>query len=167
MIRDADERDLEAILDIYNDAILHTTAVYHETAHTLDDRAAWYKEKRTHGYPVIVWEEKGRIAGFASFGEFRPFHGYRYTVEHSIYVHPNAQGRGIGVKLLERLIQIAQACKYKLMIAVIDASNHASIGMHVRLGFQYAGTLEKVGYKFGRWLDVVYYQLELPGPDHD
>jgi phosphinothricin acetyltransferase len=102
--------------------------------------------------------------GFASYGPFRTLPGYRHTVEHSVYVHSEFRGRGLGRQLLERLIQRAQASETRTMIGVIDTQNAASIQLHERLGFVPAGTLREVGFKFGRWLDVVLYQKVLTPP---
>jgi L-amino acid N-acyltransferase YncA len=164
MLRPAQESDLPEILAIYNDAILNTTAVYHYEAHTLEDRMKWFIEKQTGGYPVVVWQEEGRIAGFATYGPFRPWPAYKYTVEHSVYVHRGFRGRGAGEKLLREIIRLAEAKSLATMVAGIDASNEVSIALHHKLGFTMAGTIHRAGFKFGRWLDLAFYQLELSGP---
>ncbi|WP_309119493.1 N-acetyltransferase family protein [Paenibacillus sp.] len=164
MIRQADARDIPAILDIYNDAILHTTAVYDYEPHPLERRKQWYDAKVEEGYPVLVYESDGRVAGFASFGPFRAWAAYRYTIEHSIYVHRDFRKQGIGQALLERLIDIANEREYAVMVGGIDASNENSIRLHEKLGFRHSGTIAKAGYKFGRWLDLAFYQRELNGP---
>jgi len=164
MIRHAEERDILPILDIYNDAIMHTTAVYDYEPHTPADRKQWYDKKMADGYPVFVYETDGRVAGFASFGPFRAWAAYRYTIEHSIYVHKDYRKQGIGPALLQRLIDAADEREYAVMVGGIDASNEQSIRLHEKFGFRHAGTIAKAGYKFGRWLDLAFYQLELKGP---
>ena len=164
MIRKATRDDLPAILAIYNDAILHTTAIYDYTPHTLDDRTRWFGQLRSAGYPLFVAEEKDQIAGFADYGSFRNWPAYKYTVEHSIYVHPAFRRQGIARKLMQALIADAEKHEYITMIAGIDSQNEGSIHLHEILGFIRTGTIHKAGYKFGRWLDLVFYQLMLKGP---
>ncbi|MFC5701458.1 GNAT family N-acetyltransferase [Cohnella faecalis] len=166
MIREALERDLPAILDIYNDAILNTTAVYTYEAQTLSQREQWFCEKREAGYPVLVFEADGEAAGFATFGPFRAWPAYKYTIEHSIYAHGGYRQRGIGTALLKELIRIAEERGYKTLVAGIDESNDASVRMHVKHGFSHAGTIRNAGYKFGRWLNLAFYEYELAGPSH-
>ena len=158
MIRPATEADLQAILDIYNDAVINTTAVYTYTPHTLDMRRQWFKEHREAGLPVFVLEEDGVVAGFATYGNFRPWPAYKYSIEHSIYVHKDFRRRHIATRLMEKLLEAANGAGYATMIAGIDADNAASIRMHERFGFTFAGKIVKAGYKFGRWLDLVFYQ---------
>jgi len=164
MIREAEARDVQAILDIYNDAILHTTAVYDYEPHSLEQRTGWYEQKRKDGFPVFVYEADGRIAGFASYGPFRAWAAYRYTIEHSIYVHRDVRRQGIGLALLQRLIDDANERRYAVMVGGIDASNENSIRLHEKVGFRHAGTIRRAGYKFDRWLDLAFYQLDLNGP---
>lgn len=165
MIRYAEHGDLTAILEIYNDAILTTTAVYDYKPHTLADRTAWYEKKTSDGFPVLVFEENNIVVGFATFGPFRAWPAYKYTIEHSVYVHKNHREKQIGKALLQELITIANTKGYATMVAGIDASNEGSRLMHEKLGFSQSGTIQKAGYKFGRWLDLVFYQYELRGPD--
>jgi phosphinothricin acetyltransferase len=150
MIRYAELSDLDAILEIYNEAILNTTAVYYYTPHTIEDRTAWYEKKVNDGFPVLVFEKNNFVAGFATFGPFRNFPAYKYTIEHSVYVNKNHRGKHIGTALLKELIKIANAKGYATMIAGIDASNVGSRVMHEKLGFCQSGTIRKVGYKFGK-----------------
>ncbi len=164
MIRPATEEDLEAILAIYNDAVLNTTAVYTYRPHTLDMRRQWFREHREAGFPVLVEEEAGAVAGFATYGQFRPWPAYKYSLEHSIYVHPDFRRRHIATRLMQALLDSANAAGYATMIAGIDADNAASIAMHEGFGFTFAGKIVKAGYKFGRWLDLVFYQKLLDGP---
>ena len=165
MIRPATEADLQAILDIYNDAVIYTTAVYTYTPHTLDMRRQWFNEHREAGLPIFVLEEDGVVAGFATYGNFRPWPAYKYCIEHSIYVHKGFRRRHIATRLMEKLLETANGAGYATMIAGIDADNAASIRMHERFGFTFAGKIVKAGYKFGRWLDLVFYQKLLDGPE--
>ena len=164
MIRPAQEQDVNAILTIYNEAILHTTAVYHYKANTLEQQKQWFDEKMSAGFPVIVFEgeEDGQVYGFATYGSFRPHAAYQYTVEHSVYVHSEYRKKGIGSKLLVELIQMAKDSGFVTLIAGIDAVNTNSIAVHERLGFTHAGTITKAGFKFEKWLDLAFYQLDLP-----
>ena len=164
MIRYAQAADLAAILDIYNDAILNTTSVYDYKPHTVEDMLSWYEEKVNHGFPVIVFEENNQVIGFATFGRFRARPAYKYTVEHSVYVHKDHRGKGIGTRLMMDLIKIANEKGYATMVAGIDSGNEGSKVMHENLGFINCGTIKRVGYKFGKWLNVTFYQYELRGP---
>ena len=164
MIRSAQEKDLQEILDIYNDAVLHTTAVYTYKAQTLESREIWFKQKMDEGYPVIVSELDNKVVGFATFGPFRPWPAYKYSIEHSIYVDNNYRRKGIATSLLEEIIAIANEREYKTLIAGIDAANEKSIAMHEKFGFVHSGTITNAGYKFNTWLDLAFYQLNLNGP---
>ncbi len=164
MIRYAEQDDLGAMLEIYNEAILHTTASYDYKPHTLADRVLWYEQKRQGGFPVLVFEENNRVVAFATYGSFRDWPAYKYTIEHSVYVHREFRQKHIGSKLLQKLLQLADANGYAILVAAIDASNEASRLMHEKLGFTYSGTIQKAGYKFGGWLDLVFYQYILKGP---
>ncbi|TRZ37043.1 N-acetyltransferase [Niallia circulans] len=164
MIRPMEERDLTHILSIYNDAILNTTAVYTYKPDTLENRQLWYEQKLKDGYPVIVFELDNKAVGFASFGPFRAWPAYKYSIEHSIYVDGNYRRKGIAAALLKELIAIASEREYATLIGGIDASNEKSIALHKKFGFVHSGTIEKAGYKFDRWLDLAFYQLQLPGP---
>ena len=162
MVRDAREEDLQAVLAIYNDVILTSTAVYTETATTLDDRRTWWQQRVGQGYPVIVAEDDSGVCGFASFGEFRgAWPGYRYSVEHSVHVRADCRGQGIGSALLVELLRRATLLQKHVMVAGIDAANEASIRFHARLGFESVGTFREVGYKFDRWLDLHFMQRTL------
>lgn len=161
MIRKAEKNDLKDILEIYNDAILNTTAVYDYKAHTFNDITKWYDEKNKHGYPLLVFEEDNRAVAFATFGEFRAWPAYKYTIEHSIYVNSNYRNKGIGMKLMKEIIKIAGEKGYVTLVAGIDAENEASIKMHEKLGFAFSGTIKKAGFKFDKWLDLAFYQLDL------
>lgn len=153
-----------AILKIYNEAILNTTASYDYKAHTLDDRIQWYEKKQQDGYPLLVFEENNKVVAFATFGPFRAWPAYKYTIEHSVYVHKDYRNNGIGMQLMKEIIKIANEKEYATLVAGIDAANESSIKMHEKLGFEFAGIIKKAGFKFGKWLDLAFYQLNLAGP---
>jgi L-amino acid N-acyltransferase YncA len=161
ILRPATEADLPGILAIYNDAVLNTTASWNETVVDLDDRRAWLALRRAQNYPVLIAEAEGAVAGYASFGDFRPFDAYRHTVEHSVYVAAGARGRGLGRALVQALFPLALDRGKAVMIGGIDAANRPSLAMHERLGFRETGRLPGVGRKFGRSLDLVLMQKEL------
>jgi L-amino acid N-acyltransferase len=163
---DCDESHLLAIGAIFNDAIVHSTALYDYHPRSPEVMAAWWRSKRDGGYPVIgVTDEVGTLMGFASYGPFRAFPAYKYTVEHSVYVDSRFRGFGLGRLLLERLIERCEAQDYRTMIGVIDAENQQSIALHEKLQFQRCGEIRHAGFKFGRWLDLVFYQRLLSGPE--
>jgi len=161
-IRPARETDLPEILDIYNHVILHTTAVYTYEPHTLEMRKAWYNDKVRDGYPVFVAEEAGQVVGLSSYGPFRAWPAYKYTVENSVYVAAGQRGRGVARLLMAPLIDAARAHGYHAIIAGIDATNEASLRLHRSLGFEEVAHFREVGYKFGRWLDLKFLELLLP-----
>lgn len=147
---------------IFNDAILHSTALYEYEPRSVATIDAWFDAKERGRFPVLgIVADDGTLAGFASYGTFRAFPAYQYTVEHSVYVHPNHRGRGIGKCLLQAIIGEARRQSYHTVIGVIDSANTASIHLHRSLGFTHAGTLRQVGYKFDRWLDADLFQLLL------
>jgi len=161
-IRDAQAADVPGILAIYNDAVRNTTAIWNETPVDLANRQAWFDLRATQGYPILVAENaKGTVVGYASFGDWRPFEGFRHTVEHSVYIHPDQRGQGIGPRLMTVLIERARACDKHVMVAAIESGNQASIRLHERLGFLTTGQMPQVGTKFGRWLDLTFMQLML------
>ena len=160
-LRTANESDLPGILAIYNHAVRHTTAIWNETEVDLENRRAWLQLRQSKNFPVLVAVEENNILGYASYGEWRAFDGYRHTVEHSIYIHEQARGRGLGRQLMQALIEHARTQNIHVMIAGIDASNQASIRLHESLGFKHAGLFREVGIKFGKWLDLCCMQLTL------
>lgn len=164
-IRTATEADLQAILDIYNDAVLNTTAVYDYEPHTLEMRRQWFRIKEAQGYPVFAAEENGRVVGFSSIGPWRAWAAYKYSVENSIYVAAGQRGKGIGKKLLEPLIKAAEELDLHTIIAGIDSTNEVSIKLHEGFGFKEVGHFVQAGYKFGRWLDLTFMQLVLKTPE--
>lgn len=150
------------ILSIFNEVILNSTALYEYAPRTPAVMQDWFANKRAAGFPIIgAVDETGRLLGFASWGSFRPFPAYQHTVEHSIYLHSAHRRKGVGRLLLQALIKRAQAAGHHMLVACIDASNQPSQHLHLSCGFQQAGTLKEVGYKFDRWLDVTFYQLKL------
>ena len=157
-IRDAGEPDLPGLLAIYNDVIATSTAVYSYLPVTLDDRLQWWRTRVASGYPVLVATERSAVLGFATFGDFRAWPGYRFTVELSVHVRADRRGQGIGKELVEALFPRAAALGKHVMIAGVDAANAASIRFHERLGFEQVGHLREVGFKFDRWLDLVFLQ---------
>lgn len=164
MIRLVTEKDLLAILAIYNEAILTTTAVYTYEVQTLEDRQEWFQRQMEDDFPIFVYEVEGEVAGFATYDGFRAWPAYKYSVEHSIYVNKAFRQKGIGTKLLNEVIASARERGYKTIIAGIDADNDNSIALHEKNGFTHAGTIQNAGYKFKRWLDLSFYQLQLEGP---
>lgn len=160
-IRNATANDLAQILDIYNDAILNTTAVYDYEPHTLEMRKQWFEIKQQQEFPVFLAEENDEVIGFSSFGPFRAWAGYKYSVEHSIYVKDGQRGKGIGKLLMQPLIDAAKEMKLHTIIAGIDADNKLSIEFHKQFGFEEVGYFKEVGWKFERWLDLVFMQLIL------
>ena len=164
-VRPAREADLPAILEIYNEIIATSTAVYSSTPSTLDERSKWFAARTKAGFPVLVAEVNEGVAGFASFGEFRgAWPGYRYSVEHSVHVRADQRGQGIGTELTSALFPLASALGMHVMLGGIDAANQASLRMHTRLGFELVGHFREVGHKFGRWLDLVFVQRFLDAP---
>lgn len=154
--------DLEEITAIYNDAVANTTAIWNDTEVTVENRHAWMLERAERGYPILVMREaSGLVLGYASFGDWRAFDGYRHTVEHSVYVSRDQRGRGIGTLLMLELIERARGLGKHVMVAGIESGNQASIGLHERLGFARVGSMPQVGAKFGRWLDLTFLQLVL------
>ena len=161
-IVDASEADLPGILAIYNDAVLNTTAIWNETLVDLANRRAWLTERQAQGFPVLVAQQDGEVLGYATYGPWRPHDGYKYSVEHSVYVRRDQRGQGLGLHLLQALIERARAANLHVMIAAIESENAASIRLHKRLGFVVSGQMPQVGRKFERWLDLTFMQLILP-----
>lgn len=157
-IRPYSEADVPAILAIVNHNILHSTSLYDYAPRTLEKQIALLAEKNTKNFPVFVAETAGEIAGFGTYGEFRFREAYQFTVEHSVYVSHEFNGKGIGGKLLSALIETAQKNNLHTMIGVIDAENVASIRFHEKYGFKTVGIIKESGFKFNRWLDSVFMQ---------
>jgi phosphinothricin acetyltransferase len=158
-VRPATHEDLPQILEIYNEAVRNTTASYDYEPRTLEHRTAWYEERIRDNYPVLVAQNgNGPVAGWAALNPFHARVGYRFTCENSVYVAADQRGKGIGTLLLPSLIDAARLRGLRAIIAVIDAENEASILLHARFGFERVAYLKQVGFKFNRWLDVVYME---------
>jgi len=154
-----DERHSLEIGEIFNEAIANSTAVYDYEARSKETIDAWITSKKQTGYPIVgLQSEAGVLVGFATFGQFRPWAAYQYTVEHSVYVHRDYRGQGLGRKILENVLDLAASMGYHMMIGGIDSQNIVSANLHKRLGFTKCGEIREAGFKFGRWLDLHFYQ---------
>ncbi|CAN5125549.1 GNAT family N-acetyltransferase [soil metagenome] len=160
-IRDATPADLPAILNIHNDAIRTSRAIWMDEPVELSDREEWFASAQERDDAVLVAEVDGAVAGYASFGPWRERYGYRHSVENSVYIADGHQGAGLGRALLVELIARARAAGYHVMIADIEAGNRASIHLHESLGFLHEGLVREVGTKFGEWLDLAIMRLPL------
>jgi L-amino acid N-acyltransferase len=159
------ERHAPAILAIFNEAILNSTALYDYKPRAPESMVGWFKAKEAGGFPVIgIENENGELAGFASYGTFRAWPAYKYSVEHAVYVQAGSRGKGLGKALMHRLIEAARGQDLHVMIGGIDVENGVSVALHRTLGFEHAGTIRQAAYKFGRWLDLAFYQLVLETP---
>ena len=159
------DQHAESILEILNEAILTSTALYDYEPRSIESMRKWFDAKEAGRYPVIGAEgENGTLMAFASYGMFRAWPAYKYSVEHSVYVHVGHRGKGLGRTLMRELIAAARTQGYHTLIGAIDSGNEASISLHEKLGFQRGGTIRQAGFKFGRWLDVTWYQLLLDTP---
>ena len=160
-IRDAADADLPVLRDLYNATILTTTGAWTDRLQTLRERRAWFRRQQRDQYPVLVADVAGSVVGFTAYGSFRgsgKWPGYRHTVEHTIHVHEDYWGLGIGRSLLEALIERARADDVHVVVAAIDSANTESIAFHERLGFATVARMPEVGRKFDRWLDLVLMQ---------
>lgn len=158
-VRHATENDLRQILEIYNEIIKNTTAVYYYEPHTLEMRKAWFDERKQLGYPIFVADEEGVILGMSTIGPFRVPTAYKYSVENTVHVAAHARGKGIGKLLLAPLIEAARDLGIHTIIAGIDASNDVSLHLHKSFGFEEVAHFKEVGFKFDRWLDLKFLQL--------
>ncbi|MDR6665049.1 N-acetyltransferase family protein [Rhizobium sp. 1399] len=165
LIRDAVGTDIPSITDIYNHAVVNTTAIWNDTEVDIANRDSWLADRTRLGYPVLVAvDAHGGVVGYASFGDWRAFDGYKHTVEHSVYVQVDQRGKGTGEKLMSALVERARAIGKHVMVAGIEAENLGSLRLHEKLGFEHVGHLRQVGTKFGKWLDLAFMQLTLdPG----
>ncbi|HKX61430.1 MAG TPA: GNAT family N-acetyltransferase [Verrucomicrobiae bacterium] len=165
-VRRAAEEDLPGILEIYNDAVLTTTATYDYEPRSLEHRRQWFLERQRDDYPIFVATHSGqRVVGWSALNPYHARVGYRFTAENSVYVAAAQRGRGIGRQLLGPLLIAGQERGLRAIIAAIDADNEASIRLHASFGFEKVGHFKQVGYKFDRWLDVVYMEKILSGQD--
>lgn len=159
------EHHAAAILEILNDAIVNSTALFDYKPRSPETIAEWFRVKRANRFPVLgAVTDSGELMGFATYGTFRAWPAYKYTIEHSVYVQRDHRRKGVARELMTRLIAAAEEQSYHVMVAGIDAVNHASIALHEQLGFTYAGVIRHAGFKFGRWLDLVFYDLRLRTP---
>jgi L-amino acid N-acyltransferase len=164
-IAPCEESEKEQILEILNDAILHTTALYDYAPRAMDSMTTWFENKRKGKFPVIgAFDDERRLLGFGSYGTFRNWPAYKYSVEHSVYVREKERGKGIGALILAELCRQAESQGFHTLIAGIDSENEVSIRLHEKQGFTYSGKIVHAGYKFGRWLDLVFMQKLLPTP---
>jgi phosphinothricin acetyltransferase len=160
-IRPYQTKDAAEILEIINYNILNSTALYDYEPRTLENQIAIFQDKLDKGFPILVAISNKSVVGFGYYSEFRFREAYKFTVEHSVYAHPNHLGKGIGKLILDNLIHLAKAQKLHTMIGVIDSENQSSIEFHKKFGFEIAGTIKESGYKFNRWLHSVFMQKML------
>ena len=166
-LKQCTEDQLPEILAIFNEAILNSTSLYDYKPRTLNMIVAWFAEKQKGNYPVTgAFDQKGSLLGFMSYGVFRVRPAYKYTIEHSVYVRSDMRGHGIGKVLLREIIKSAREQNYHVLIGGIDASNAVSIKLHEKEGFEFSGLIKQAGYKFGKWLDLAFYQLILNTPEN-
>jgi L-amino acid N-acyltransferase len=162
LVRPAARDDLPGILEIYNEAVLNTTATYDYEPRSLLDRTEWFEEHERDDYPVFVAvDPSGSVAGWSALNRFHARKGYQFTTENSVYVAADQRGKGVGKLLIPPLIEGARERGFHVILAGIDARNEASICLHARFGFQKVAHYREVGFKFGRWLDVIYMELLL------
>jgi phosphinothricin acetyltransferase len=161
------ESHAHEILEILNDAIVNSTALYDYEPRNIESMVNWFQQKKIGSFPIIgAVNDAGQLMGFASYGTFRAWPAYKYSVEHSVYIHKYHRGKGLGRLLMQKLITTASQQQYHVMIGGIDVSNIASVILHEKLGFTHAGTIKEVAFKFNRWLDLGLYQLRLNTPDN-
>lgn len=158
LVRPAQLSDLPGILAIYNEVVATSTAIYAFEPSTLAERREWFESRRSKSYPVLVAAEGDAVCGFASFGDFRPWPGYAWTVEHSVHVRADRRRSGVGRALVTALLPIAREMSKHVVIGGIDAENEPSLRMHEKLGFERVAHFKQVGRKFDRWLDLVFVQ---------
>ncbi len=163
-IRDAVQADFDQITAIYNEVLTHSTAIYNDRPATVEERVLWWRSRIAQGFPVVVASDRATIAGFATFGDFRAWPGYHFTVEGTVHIHAEARGQGVGSALLNEILARARAMGKHVMIDGVDSENAASLRFLERFGFQPAGHLREVGYKFDRFLDLVFMQYWITPP---
>jgi phosphinothricin acetyltransferase len=153
------------ILEILNDAILSSTALFDYEPRAPESMVEWFRVKKAHRFPVLgAVTDAGELMGFATYGTFRAWPAYKYTIEHSVYVQRDHRRKGAARELMTRLVAAAEQQNYHVMVGGIDATNLASIALHEQLGFTRAGVIHDAGFKFGRWLDLAFYELRLRTP---
>jgi L-amino acid N-acyltransferase YncA len=164
-IKPCDEAQLPEMLEMFNDAIINTTSVYDYKPRTMEFMADWYNSKLKGGYPLIgLFDIHDNLLGFGTYGSFRSRPAYKYSIEHSIYVRNDMRGRGYGKVLLKEIIAQAIRDDYHVIVGGIDSDNAISISFHEKMGFEFSGKIKHAGYKFGKWLDLSFYQLILNTP---
>ena len=161
LVRDVTEADAAEIAAIYAHHVLHGTASYEVDPPAVEDTLAKIRRVTELGWPFLVAEVEGRVAGYAYATQFRDRAAYRFTCEDSIYVNAEIMGRGIGSALLDALLERSAWFGFRTMVAVIGGAEPASVALHAKCGFVQAGHLKAVGFKFGRWLDNIYMQRSL------
>ena len=160
IIRDAAISDVEDLARIYNWAVANTTASFDINRQTIENRLEWFGHYGGR-YPLIVAELDGKVAGYSSLSKFREKEGYAGTVEISVYIDPDYHGKGIGKKLMEEIVDRGRKLGHHVIVACITAGNDISVKMHEKMGFEFCGNMKQVGYKFGKWQDILFYQLTL------
>jgi len=164
-IKPCDEAQLPEMLEMFNDAIINTTSVYDYKPRTMEFMVDWYNSKLKGGYPLIgLFDIHDNLLGFGTYGSFRSRPAYKYSIEHSIYVRNDMRGRGYGKVLLKEIIAQAIRNDYHVIVGGIDSDNAISISFHEKMGFEFSGKIKHAGYKFGKWLDLSFYQLILNTP---
>jgi len=164
-IKPCDETQSPEMLEMFNDAIINTTSVYDDKPRTMEFMVDWYNSKLKGGYPLIgLFDIHDNLLGFGTYGSFRSRPAYKYSIEHSIYVRNDMRGRGYGKVLLKEIIAQAIRDDYHMIVGGIDSDNAISISFHEKMGFEFSGKIKHAGYKFGKWLDLSFYQLILNTP---
>ena len=158
LIRDAVESDLPTITKIFNSVIEKSNSVYREEPVLESERLSWFRDKREHGFPIIVVEEEGKVLGYGGYGTFRPAQGYRLTVEHTIHIHEDHRGKGLGKTILAELISRATEAGFHVMLGAIDSGNEGSIKLHEKFGFSECARIKEVAIKHGQYLDLVFVE---------
>ena len=153
--------DIPQILEIVNHNILNETCIYDIDERPLEVQLQWFENQMKNNYPVIVAKFENTVLGYASYAQYRPKVGYKFSMEHSIYIHPKHQNKGIGKELLKELIHLATLNNVHVLIGGIDANNQGSIAFHEKLGFEVVGRMNEVGFKFDKWLDLIWMQKTL------
>jgi L-amino acid N-acyltransferase len=165
-IRDAVEADFDEVTAIYNEILTNSTAIYNDVPVSRANRLELWQSRLQLGYPMLVAVDAGQILGFATFGDFRPWPGYRFTVEGTIHIHASARGKGVGTQLLKQLVERAAALGKHSILAGVDSGNEASLRFLERFGFRHVAYFPEIGYKFGRFLNLRFLQYWLTPPVH-